>query len=164
VEAVMAFLLLKSNASGRSDKGFYKICELRKGESKMTKEQMGKLMDEEDLGYACVYFKEDNGMHTDFVFPMTAKNIANFIGKYAFEANKIIMTDLCDSFICESVYGGFLMNCPEQELCREIIPYLSAIQQGEEEPEEFPVATSEEMDAFYEDEEEMDMREEVQQM
>lgn len=40
------------------------------------------------------------------------------------------MTDLCDSLICESVYGGFLMNCPDQELCREIIPYLSAIQQG----------------------------------
>jgi len=145
------------HVSGRSDKGFYKICGLRKGESKMTKEQMGKLMDEEDLGYACVYFKEDNGMHTDFVFPMTAKNIANFIGKYAFEANKIIMTDLCDSFICESVYGGFLMNCPEQELCREIIPYLSAIQQGEEEPEEFPVATREEVDAFYDEEEEMGM-------
>lgn len=130
----------------------------------MTKEQMSKLMEEENLGYACVYMLGDNGMHTDFIFPMTAKNIANFIGKYAFEADKIIMTDLFDNLICESIYGGFLMNCPDQELCREIIPYLSAIQQGEKEPEEFPVATSEEIDAFYYSEEEMDMGEEIQMM
>lgn len=31
--------------------------------------------------YACVYKKGDTGMHTDYVFPMTAENIANFIGK-----------------------------------------------------------------------------------
>ena len=40
------------------------------------------------------------------------------------------------------------MNCPDQELCREIIPYLSAIQQGEE-PEEFPVATREEVGGLF---------------
>ncbi len=43
---------------------------------------------------------------------MTAGNIANFMGKDAYTAEKIIMTDICDSLICESVFGGFLMNCP----------------------------------------------------
>lgn len=31
--------------------------------------------------YACVYKKGDTGMHTDYMFPMTAENISNFIGK-----------------------------------------------------------------------------------
>ncbi len=36
------------------------------------------------------------------MFPMTEENIANFIGKNAYTADKIIMTDMCDCQICES--------------------------------------------------------------
>lgn len=119
----------------------------------MTTEELYEMMGQGNLGYACVFKKEDHGRHTDFLFPMTPKNIANFIGQNAFSADKIIMTDLCDSLICESIYGGFLMNCPDQNLCREIVPHLAAIQQGENEPEEFPVATRDEMEAVWDAEE-----------
>lgn len=36
----------------------------------------------------------------------------------------------------------------ESNLCREIISDLAPIQQGDTEPKEFPVATSEEMEAL----------------
>lgn len=56
-------------------------------------------------------------MHTDFMFKMTAENIDNFIGKHAYTADKIIISDMCDYLSCESVFGVFLMNCPNQDLC-----------------------------------------------
>ena len=46
------------------------------------------------------------------MFKMQAENIANFIGENAYSADQIIMTDICDNLICESIYGGFIMNCP----------------------------------------------------
>ncbi|PKM67312.1 MAG: resolvase [Firmicutes bacterium HGW-Firmicutes-2] len=130
----------------------------------MTRDELYELMEDGNLGYACVYFNGDQGMHTDFMFQMTAKNIANFIGKYAYEADKIIMTDMCDSFICESVFGGFLMNCPDQVLCREIIPYLAAIQMGAVEAKDFPVATRAEMEELWHAEEEEVMRAEFRML
>jgi len=68
------------------------------------------------------------------------------------------MTDMCDRLICESIYGGFLMNCPDQNLYREIIPQLAPIQMGESEPKEFPIASREEMDAVWDAEEEAVMQ------
>lgn len=130
----------------------------------MTTEQLYEMMGEGNLGYACVYKKGDQGMHTDFLFNMTAKNIANFIGKNAFEADRIVMTDFCDRLICESIYGGFIMNCPDQNLCKEIIPHLSSIQMGETEPLEIPVATREEMGAVWEAEEDMVMEGEIRML
>ena len=82
------------------------------------------------------------------MFKMTAENITNFIGKNAYTTDKIILTDMCDRLICESVFGGFLMNCPDQDLYREIIPHLAPIQLGEVEPKDFPVATREEIQAL----------------
>lgn len=120
----------------------------------MTTDELYELMEDGNLGYACVYKKGDNGVHTDYMFKMTAENIANFIGKNAFDADKIIMTDMCDKLICESIYGGFIMNCPNQNLCRDIIPHLSAIQQGEAELKDFPIATRDEMEELWNAEEE----------
>lgn len=119
----------------------------------MTTEQLNEMIEHGNLGYACVFRKEDQGKHRDFLFPMTAENIANFIGQNAFTAEKIIMTDFCDSLICESIYGGFLMSCPDQDLCKQIVPHLAAIQQGENDPKEFSVATREEMEAIWDAEE-----------
>lgn len=130
----------------------------------MTREELYELMEDGNLGYACVYFKRDKGMHTDFMFKMTAENIANFIGKNAFTADKIIMTDMCDCLICESVFGGFLMNCPDQNLCRQIIPHLAAIQMGDAEVKDFLVATREEMEALWNAEEEEVMRAEFRML
>jgi hypothetical protein len=78
----------------------------------MTREELYEIMEDGNLGYACVYFRGDQGMHTDFMFKITAVNIANFIGRYAYEADKIIMTYMCDCFICESVFGGFSYELP----------------------------------------------------
>ena len=130
----------------------------------MKTEELYELMEEGNLGYACVYFEDDHGKHTDFIFPMAAENIANFIGKHAYEADKIVMTDCCDRLICESVYGGFLMNCPDQKLCREIISHLAPIQMGQAEPKEFPVATREEMEALWRTEDEAVMQAELRML
>jgi len=50
------------------------------------------------------------------------------------------------------------MNCPDQNLYREIIPQLAPIQMGESEPKEFPIASREEMDAVWDAEEEAVMQ------
>ena len=52
----------------------------------MTKEELYELMEDGNLGYACVFKREDQGTHTDYMFKMTAENIANFIGKNAYTA------------------------------------------------------------------------------
>lgn len=62
------------------------------------------------------------------------KWIANFIGKNDYAADKSIMTDMCDSLICESVYSGFIMNWSDQNLCRKIILHLAPIQMGAVDP------------------------------
>lgn len=41
----------------------------------MTTEQLYEMMEQGNLGYACVFKKEDHGKHTDFLFPMTPENI-----------------------------------------------------------------------------------------
>lgn len=73
----------------------------------MTRDELYDLMKDGNLGYACVFKREDHGMHTDYTFKMTAENIANSIWKNTYKANKIILTDKCDRLICESVFGGF---------------------------------------------------------
>lgn len=50
-------------------------------------------MEDSNLGYACFYKREDQRMHTDYMLEMTAENIVNFIGKNAYTAEKIIMTN-----------------------------------------------------------------------
>ena len=130
----------------------------------MTTNELYELMEDGNLGYAYVYKQGDQGMHTDYMFKMTAENIANFIGKNAYSADKIIMTDMCDSLICESIYGGFIMNCPDQNLCREIIPHLAPIQMGEVDPKEFTVATREEMQALWDAEEAAVMQAEIRML
>ena len=130
----------------------------------MTIEELYDLMEDGNLGYACVYKQGEQGMHTDYMFKMTAENIANFIGKNAYLADKIIMTDICDCLICESIYGGFLMNCPDQNLCREIISHLAPIQMGEVDPKELQVATREEMEALWDTEEAAVMQAEIRML
>ena len=130
----------------------------------MTTDELYELMEDGNLGYACVYKLGEQGMHTDYMFKMTAENIANFIGKNAYSADNIIMTDMCDSLICESIYGGLIMNCPDQSLCREIIPHLAPIQMGEVDPKEFSVATREEMEALWDAEEAEVMQEEIKML
>ena len=53
------------------------------------------------------------------MFDTTPENMENFISKDAYTADKVILTDMCDQLILESIYGGFIMNCPYQELCKQ---------------------------------------------
>jgi hypothetical protein len=56
------------------------------------------------------------------------------------------------------------MNCPDQELCREIIPHLAPIQMGEVEAKEFLVATRAEGEDLWHAEEEKLMRAEFRML
>jgi hypothetical protein len=41
-----------------------------KGENNMNTEELYELMEDGNLGYACVYKQGDQGMHTDYMFKM----------------------------------------------------------------------------------------------
>ena len=118
----------------------------------MTREELYEMMGR-NLGYAYVYEMENSNKYIEFMFDMTPENIANFIGKNAYTADKVILTDMCDQLILESTFGGFIMNCPDQELCKQVITHLAPIQQGEIEVKDFPVATRDEFEELWNEEE-----------
>lgn len=111
----------------------------------MNKIEIKKMLENKKIGYACVFAKDD-GKHTDYMFPMTAKNIANFIESNKFAAEKIIIKDLRDYIICESVFGGFLSECPNLGLRNKIMKHLLPLQMGEKETKEIAMATLEEVE------------------
>lgn len=95
---------------------------------------------------------------------LTSENIASFIVKFAFSADRMIFTDICDQFICESVYGGILSNCPDQELCGDIVKHLLHYQMGEQDPSDLLIATKEEMEELWHEEEMEVMRAEIRML
>jgi hypothetical protein len=59
----------------------------------------------------------------------TVKQIAAFIVKHQY--NETIITTLQDQFILNTVIGGFIMNCPDQQFLREkLLPVLAPVQMG----------------------------------
>lgn len=98
------------------------------------------ILEGEQVGYAYVYLQD--GSKKQYVFDLTASNIANFIGTYQSGVQKIILTDMLDRLILDTV-GGFIYNCSDQELCKAIIPILTPIQTGEAGVQEFPLVTRE---------------------
>ena len=102
-------------------------------------------------GYAYIY--PLSGDRQEYVFDMTPEHIANFLGAHQYDAEKIVLTDMLDRLILNTI-GGFIDQCPDQDLCRRIVPLLAPIQMGETEAKEIPMVT---MDSFneycnYEDE------------
>ena len=81
------------------------------------------------LGYAYLY-PLDGGERKEFLFEMTPENIANFIGSHQWDTEKIILTDMLDRLLLETT-GGFIFDCPDQNLCREINSHLVPVQMGE---------------------------------
>lgn len=104
------------------------------------------------LGYAYLY-PNDGSKRKEFVFELTPEHLANFIGAHQFDAEKMVFTNLLDRLILNTS-GGFIMTCPNQELCRQIIPILAPIQMGEIQAKEIPMVTREQFEAYgrYEDE------------
>ena len=105
------------------------------------------------IGYAYLY-PSDGGERKEIVFEMTPENIAQFIGAHPYDAEKIILTDLCDRLILETA-GGFIDRCPDQELCQQILPILAPIQMGETEAKDFPYISRELFDEYGQWEDEM---------
>lgn len=98
------------------------------------------------MGYAYLY-PVDGGERKGVVFEMTPVHIANFLGAHQADAEKIILTDLADRLILDTI-GGFIDRCPNQELCRQIVPILAPIQMGKEEAEAIPIISRETYDAY----------------
>lgn len=114
--------------------------------TKKDKELVEEILEGEQVGYAYVY-PQDGGKKQGYVFNLTTGNMANFIGKYQSGIQKIIVTDMLDRLILDTV-GGFIGNCPNQELCKAIIPMLMPIQKGEAEAQDFPLVTRELFDEY----------------
>ena len=59
-------------------------------------EMMLRIFETERAGYAYLY-PSDGGERKEDYISTTAENIANYIGSHMFEAEKIVITDMCDS-------------------------------------------------------------------
>lgn len=99
------------------------------------------------IGYA-YFLPNDGGEIQEFCVSITPENIANFLGSHYLDAEKMIITDFNDQFILDTI-GGFINRCPDQGLCREIIPYLAPIQMGEKEAGEILMVSRDEADAYF---------------
>ena len=106
---------------------------------------------QEDLGYAYLY-PHNGSERQEFVFEMRPENIAHFLGAHQFDAEKMILMDLFDRLILDTI-DGFMMNCPDQKLCRQIIPILVPIQMGGAEAKEIQTVAREQYEDYgrYED-------------
>lgn len=127
--------------------------------STKEKEAVEQVMEGYRVGYAYLYPIEGIDRQ-EYVFDMTPENIASFIGSHPHDAQKMVLTDMVDRLILDTA-GGFINNCPNQELCRQILPILAPIQMGETEPKEFPIVTRELYDKYCQLEEEGVMRAEI---
>lgn len=131
---------------------------LHKQKEELNMDEKDKKIIEEEIlgkdhaGYAYLY--PFDGGRQEYVFDMTPEHIANFLGAHQFDAEKIILTDMLDRLILNTI-GGFIDQCPDQELCRQIIPLLAPIQMGETEAKEIPIVTMEAFDEYGRLEDEM---------
>ena len=93
-----------------------------------------RIMDTEMMGYAYLYPRGEE-IRKEYLISTTLENLVNFIGHHLGDAVKIVITDMMDRLILDTV-GGFLDTCPDQELCLKLIGQLAPIQMGEKEPGE----------------------------
>lgn len=91
------------------------------------------------VGYAYLY-PSDGGNRQEYVFDMTPKNIANFLGAHQYDTQKIILTDMLDRKILDTI-GGFIDHCPKQEILPEILKTFVPIQTCDAEAEEVPLVS-----------------------
>lgn len=129
---------------------------------KETIEMMDRIMDSERMGYAYLY-PNDGSERKEYLISTTLQNMANFIGSHPYDAEKMIITDMCDRLLLDTA-GGFLDNCPNQDLCRELIPLLAPIQMGEKEAGDLLILDRIEADAYFNAEEEVVMQAELSMM
>lgn len=93
-----------------------------------------RIFDTETIGYVYLY-SAGGGMRQESVIATTPENLANYIGSHFFDAEKIVVTDMCGRLILDT-YGGFINQCPDQNLCREINSHFVPVQMGEKSAKE----------------------------
>lgn len=99
-----------------------------------------------NLGYARLYHSSGCAPEV-YIFSMSPENIASFLGSHQFDCFKMILTDLFDRLILDTIYG-FIDHCPDRNLFQQILPHLIPIQQSEEAPKSFPMAAYDTFDAY----------------
>lgn len=99
-----------------------------------------------NLGYARLYPNNDCASEV-CIFSMSPENIASFLGSHQFDCFKMILTDLFDRLILDTIYG-FIDHCPDRNLLQQILPHLIPIQQSEESPKTFPMVPYDTFDAY----------------
>ena len=85
------------------------------GKHEMKKEDtemMLRIFETERAGYAYLYLSDGGERKEDYI-STTAENIANYIGSHMFEAEKIVITDMCDRLILDTC-GYFINSCPNR--------------------------------------------------
>ena len=117
------------------------------GKQEMKKEDtemMLRIFETERAGYAYLY-PSDGGERKEDYISTTAENIANYIGSHMFEAEKIVITDIC---------GYFINSCPNLEFCKEIHPFLIPIQMGEKDAGEVLSVSRDVSEQYFREEDE----------
>lgn len=119
----------------------------------MTNKEIAAMFERDNLvrGYVYPY----QGYRSEYWFERSPSNIANFIMQHR-DAREIILTDTMDNLILNTM-GEFIDRCPDQEFLQQILPHLIPMQLGETEPQEFPVATDAEVEAYFEMQNSMEM-------
>ena len=101
------------------------------------------------------YVYPQDGYRSEYWFEKSPSNIANFIMHYT-DAREIILTDVMDRLILNTI-GEFVDRCPDQALLQQILPYLIPLQKREKMPQEIPVATDAEAEAYFDMRDEMNL-------
>lgn len=92
------------------------------------KKMVERIMGTGTMGYAYEY-PYGGGARKEYMLALTPENLANFIGARGCEAEKIIITDIADRLVVNTMFG-MLDVCPDQKLCRRIVQHLLPIQDG----------------------------------
>lgn len=110
----------------------------------VTKEQedlINRIFDSGMIGYAYLT-PMDGGCRQEFVLSTTPESMSDFLGQHQFDSSEIVITDMMDRLVLNT-FGGFINQCPNQQLCREMIKHLAPVQMGEKKAGE-PLAVSRE--------------------
>lgn len=111
----------------------------------MQKEALAELLEKElVIGY--VYGLD--GERQEYYFEKSPSGIASFIMLKKEHADKLVLTDTLDRLILDT-YGEFINRCPDKKLLQEITKELVPMQLGDKEPAEIPIASAEEAQAFW---------------
>lgn len=119
---------------------------MKKRELNICRKLFRCIIDGKSIGYAYIY-PVDKSVRQQYVFELTPKNIANLIGHFAFNAEKIIITDYVDNLVCDT-FGGFINQCPDKKMLLKITKWLNPILMGTSEAVKVQFVSSDLMDEY----------------